>query len=191
MSPQAVIDFWFETLQPEQWWQKNSTVDERIRQQFATTWQQARAGELWHWRNPADTASATQAAQAARGRLAEIIVLDQFSRNLFRDKPKAFVQDALALVLAQEAVQQKAYAELDETQTAFLLMPYMHSESAAIHAIAEPLFAAHTTDNHLEFEQKHRQIIERFGRYPHRNKILGRPSTDEEIAFLQEPGSSF
>jgi uncharacterized protein (DUF924 family) len=128
---------------------------------------------------------------SAKGRLAEIIVLDQFSRNIFRDKPRAFTQDPLAVDLSREAVAQGALNELSKTERTFLLMPLMHSESQSIHEQAMILFEQYTPRRNAEFEAKHKAIIDRFGRYPHRNAILGRDSTPEEIEFLNQPGSSF
>jgi uncharacterized protein (DUF924 family) len=125
------------------------------------------------------------------GRLAEIIVLDQFSRNMYRDSARAFVTDPLALVLAQEAVRQSADKQLTPLQRTFLYMPYMHSESLLIHGYALALFTANDIEESLEFERRHMAIIEKFGRYPHRNELLGRTSTTEELAFLQQPGSGF
>lgn len=174
----SVLTFWFEEITPKQWWAVDAEFDAAISQRFSSTLQQAIAGELASWR------------ESAQGRLAEIIVLDQFSRNIYRNTPGAFAQDPLALALSQEAVRQGCLAELDETERAFMLMPYMHSESALIHQQAEPLFAEHAPAN-LDFEIRHKAIIDRFGRYPHRNKILGRESTSEEIEFLKQPGSSF
>jgi uncharacterized protein (DUF924 family) len=118
-------------------------------------------------------------------------VLDQFSRNIHRDTAQAFAQDGMALVLAQEAVAAGAHTTLPKDQVGFLLMPYMHSESRRIHAIAEQLFAQHASANNHKFELKHKAIIDRFGRYPHRNAILGRASTPEEVEFLKQPGSGF
>lgn len=140
---------------------------------------QATQGELFAWR------------ETAQGRLAEIILLDQFSRNIYRDTPAAFAQDPIAVVLAQEAIAAEAHLQLEKPQVGFLLMPFMHSESAAIHAWAEPLFRKLGTPDTHDFELRHKAIIDRFGRYPHRNTILGRESTAEELEFLRQPGSSF
>ncbi len=123
----------------------------------------------------------------APGRLAEVIVLDPFSRNLFRDSPRAFEADPVDLVLAQEAVERRSHHALGD-QKATLLMPYMHSESRHVHAVAIELFAGISS---FDDEVQHKAIIDRFGRYPHRNALLGRESTDEERAFLETPGSSF
>lgn len=177
---QAVLDFWFAELSPQQWFNGGKAVDQLIAQRFSTTLAQAAAGELHAWR------------ESAEGRLAEIIVLDQFSRNVYRGSAQAFAQDAMALALAQEAVRQGALAQLAKVeQRAFLLMPYMHSESRAIHAIAAPLFQQYADANSYDFELKHKAIVDEFGRYPHRNAVLGRVSSAAEEAFLQQPGSSF
>ncbi len=179
MDYQTVMDFWFCELQPKQWWIKDAALDAQIRQRFAALHTAATAGELFHWRS------------AAAGRLAEVIVLDQFSRNMFRATAQAFATDSLALVLAQEAVAAGADQQLPAQQRVFFYMPYMHSESLRIHDEALPLFGQPGLENNLEFEHRHRAILERFGRYPHRNAILGRESTAAEAEFLTQPGSSF
>ncbi|RRD41950.1 DUF924 domain-containing protein [Comamonadaceae bacterium OH3737_COT-264] len=179
MSPQAVLDFWFNEDHQPLWFKKSEDFDAKIRERFAALWQQAVYSELDGWR------------ETLQGRLAEIIVLDQFSRNLFRDSPIAFAQDNMAVALAQEAVRQPGFADMQPTERHFMLMPLMHSESRRIHEQAVALFERYTTPYALDFEIKHKVIIDRFGRYPHRNAVLGRESTAEEIAFLQEPGSSF
>ena len=180
VSASTVIDFWFNEIQPKQWWVKDPDFDELLRQRFGKTLQQASACELAEWRS------------SAEGRLAEIIVLDQFSRNIYRDSPGAFAQDPLALALAQEAVLSGALTELDHIdKRTFLLMPYMHSESKIVHQAAAQLFKEYTPENNYEFELKHKAIIDRFGRYPHRNTILGRVSSDQESEFLKQPGSGF
>lgn len=178
-TPQDVLHFWFEELGNAQRFAKDSAIDAAIGQRFGATLQAAMAGELWDWRRSGD------------GRLAEIVVLDQFSRNIYRDTPAAWAQDAQALTLAQELVASGADRALPPAQRAFAYMPYMHSESLAIHAQALMLFSQPGLENALAFEHKHRAILERFGRYPHRNQVLGRHSTPEEIVFLNQPGSSF
>jgi uncharacterized protein (DUF924 family) len=110
---------------------------------------------------------------------------------MFRDSPRAFASDALSLALSQEAIARGEDKALTAVQRSFLYMPFMHSESLEIHEIAVELFRQNGIQANLEFEFKHKEIIERFGRYPHRNKILGRESTPEEIEFLAGPGSSF
>ena len=118
-------------------------------------------------------------------------MLDQFSRNAYRDTPRAFAQDALALVLAQELVASGLDRSLPVVQRVFAYMPTMHSESALVHTQAVELFSQPGMEGNLDFELRHKAIIDRFGRYPHRNAVLGRTSTPEELAFLSEPGSSF
>jgi uncharacterized protein (DUF924 family) len=175
---ESVLSFWFSELKPEDWFRVNPETDERIRSRFAELHAAACRAELYEWRT------------GARGRLAEVIVLDQFSRNLYRGKAQAFAADPLALCLAQEAVRLGLDIELPVPQRNFLYLPYMHSESQLIHAAAEELFqrsAPHT----LDYERQHRAIIDRFGRYPHRNVALGRTTTPEEAEFLKQPGSSF
>ena len=180
MKPETVLVFWFKELEEKQWFIKDKALDRHIAERFADFHAAATAGELFNWR------------KTAHGRLAEIIVLDQFSRNMYRDQPKSFASDPMALVLAQEAVSLRLDRKLVTPQEqAFLYMPYMHSESEIIHEVAVDLFSQPGLEHNYEFELKHKKIIDRFGRYPHRNEILGRPSTPEEVAFLKEPGSSF
>ena len=123
--------------------------------------------------------------------MAEIIVLDQFSRNIYRDSPLSFATDSLALVLAQEAIRVGADKKVSESMRSFFYMPFMHSESAVIHEEAVVLYEAYGNEGNLDFELRHKAIIDRFGRYPHRNEILGRDSTAEEVEFLSQPGSRF
>ncbi|WP_373740505.1 DUF924 family protein [Neisseria sp.] len=179
MTPQTVLDFWFRETDSALWFAKNETFDELVHRRFETLWRQAAASELYGWR------------ETLHGRLAEIIVLDQFSRNLFRDSPQAFAQDNMAVALAQEAVWQPGFAAMEAAERHFMLMPLMHSESRAVHMQAEQLFRRHTSASAYDFEIKHKSIIDRFGRYPHRNRVLGRESTAEELEFLKQPGSSF
>ena len=180
-TPALILDFWFAEITPAQWWAKSDDFDRLVEARFGAVLQAAARCELYAWR-------ATPA-----GRLAEVIVLDQFSRNIHRGKAAAFANDALALGLAQEAVAAGADKGLLLAQRAFLYLPYMHSESAAIHALAlaVALFSQPGLEHNLDFELRHKAIIDRFGRYPHRNAALGRASTAEEAAFLQTPGSSF
>ena len=176
---QQVLSFWFERHGPDQWWAKDPAFDAAIRSEFGALHDRAARGELHDWRASPD------------GRLAEIIVLDQFSRNLYRDDPRAFACDGMALVLAQEAVRVRADHAVAHERRKFFYMPYEHSESPAIHEIAVTLFGSLDDPDSLEYELQHKAIVDRFGRYPHRNKVLSRESTADEIAFLETPGSSF
>ena len=178
-QPDDVLNFWFEELEPKQWWVKDEDLDRLIRERFSEIHARAASCELFGWRSE------------ARGRLAEIIILDQFSRNMFRGKAQSFHHDALALALAQEAVTVGADKQLNQQERNFIYMPYMHSESLLIHDVAVELFRDNGLDGSLQYEVRHRDIIERFGRYPHRNQVLGRKSTPEEIDFLKQPGSAF
>ena len=179
MQAQDILHFWFDELTPKQHFVKDAALDASIRSRFHHTLEAAARCELWAWRN------------TPQGRLAEIIVLDQFSRNIFRDAPRAFGQDALALVLAQELVGNGQDRNLPTAQRRFVYMPYMHSESGEVHHQAVALFDQPGLEDNLDFELRHQAIITRFGRYPHRNAILGRASSEAELAFLSEPGSSF
>ena len=176
---QRVLQFWFEEIKPTQWWEKDLIFDQTIREQFAQIHHQANRCELYAWR------------QTAKGRLAEIIVLDQFSRNMYRDTPQAFGSDSLALALCQEAIAHRADKALTRVECSFLYMPMMHSESRLIHEMALPLFKQRAVESSVDYEHKHKAIIDRFGRYPHRNAILGRESTADELAFLKQPNSHF
>jgi len=158
---------------------KDPEFDSIVVSRYSEVYEKAIRCELVAWR------------ETAEGRLAEVIVLDQFSRNMFRDAAQAFAYDGLALCLAQEAVSQGVDKKLSDKQRPFLYLPFMHSESLAIHDTALQLYTDNGSEGELNFEIKHRDIIERFGRYPHRNEILGRSSTPEEIEFLTRPGSSF
>lgn len=177
-TPEEVLKFWFEELTPRQHFMKDSIVDETIRTRFGATLEAAAQCELYSWR------------ATTLGRVAEVIVLDQFSRNAFRDTPRSFAQDPLALALSQELVASGLLSTVDQKFQKFAVMPFMHSESKVVHREAVGIFTSLGEDI-LKFELKHKEIIDRFGRYPHRNRILGRASTQEEEEFLSQPGSSF
>ena len=179
MQAQDILHFWFEELSDKQHFAKDPALDAAMRSRFGTTLAAAARGELFAWRT------------TPQGRLAEILLLDQFTRNIFRDTPQAFAHDAVALVLAQELVASGQDRSLPLPQRCFAYMPYMHSESLPIQEQAVQLFAQPGMEAHLDSAQRHKAIIERFERFPHRNQILGRASSTPEIAFLSEPGSSF
>lgn len=179
MNAVDVIRFWFEEIDRDRWWSADAAFDDIVRNRFGAALQAARRGELFAWR------------RSAEGRLAEIIVLDQFARNIHRGTAEAYAGDPVALVLAQEAVARGADRELAPERRAFLYMPFMHSESLLIHDRALELFGQPGLAHNLEFETRHRRILERFGRYPHRNAALGRPSTAEELEFLRRSDSAF
>jgi uncharacterized protein (DUF924 family) len=174
-----ILDFWFNEIEAALWWKKDEDFDALLRKRFSEVHARAVRCELFDWR------------REAGGRLAEIIVLDQFSRNMFRESARAFSTDAMSLTLSQEAIACGADQALTPLQRSFLYMPFMHSESLQIHEVAVELFRKNGIQSNLDFELSHKKIIEQFGRYPHRNKVLGRQSTVEEIEFLTKPGSNF
>ena len=176
---EEILAFWFGGIDPKSWWAADPAFDRLIQERFGGTLERASRAELHGWR------------ATPRGRLAEVLVLDQFSRNIHRHSPRAFAQDPMALALAQEALAAEAPAALSAVERSFLYLPFMHSESRAIHEWAERLYRDNGIAENYDFELKHKAIIDRFGRYPHRNGILGRASTPEEIEFLRQPGSSF
>lgn len=183
-DPGDVLRFWFEEAGPARWFKRSDAFDEQLRERFLATWQAAAAGECADWRG------------SPAGRAAEIIVLDQFSRNLFRGEGRAFAQDGMALVLAQWAIATGADTSEDTPEGAgmtpdqrhFTYMPFMHSESLVVHDDAMRLFTALGNEKALEYEIKHRDILCTYGRYPGRNAALGRESSPEERAYLDAGG---
>lgn len=173
---QAVLDFWFREAGSKAWFKKSASFDRLCRQRFAATHSAAALGECWKWR-------ATPA-----GRCAEIIVLDQLSRNMYRNDARAFGCDAMALTLAQWAVACGDDARMTADERYFTYMPYMHSESLRVHDEAVRLFEALGNEKALAYEYKHRDVLRQFGRYPGRNAALGRISTARELAFLDAEG---
>ena len=180
-SHEDVLSFWFEECKPKQWYVKDPEFDKLIQDRFGSLHMIAADGQLSAWR------------KSAKGALAEIIILDQFSRNLHRDNSASFASDALALDLTKQAIIKDFDNEFEghANMLSFLYMPFMHSECLEDHETALTLFSKPGLESCYDFEKKHRVIIERFGRYPHRNQVLGRESTAEEIEFLKEEGSSF
>ncbi len=174
-----IIKFWFEELTEKQHFIKDEKLDSLMRYRFQKMHTQAMNCEFFSWR------------KTPEGRLAEIIVLDQFPRNIYRDMPLSFSSDSLALMLSQEAIHCGDNLRIPITRRSFLYMPFMHSESSVIHAEAVKIFSESGLEGTLDYELKHKKIIDRFGRYPHRNKILGRISSAEELEFLKGPESSF
>lgn len=180
MEYKDVIKFWFEETTPKQRFTKDTDFDEKIRTRFLDTLERVARGETKEWRTTPE------------GRLAEIIVLDQFSRNMFRGTERAFSYDEMALSLAKEAIGVGDDKKLSGEKRYFIYLPFMHSESKEVHNKAIWLFLSLPLKDWwswINYEYKHKKIIERFGRYPHRNEALGRASTPEEIEFLKDnPG---
>lgn len=176
---QPVLDFWFNENNIGKWWKKDDAFDDEIKTKFEPLLIQAKSGGMYDWR------------ESPEGSLAEVILLDQFSRNIYRNTMQAFEADNQALMLAQVAIAKGFDEALPREHRSFFYMPFMHSESLVMHTQVQPLFEKNGDETHLKFELQHKAIIERFGRYPHRNEILGRASTEEELSFLQEEGSAF
>jgi uncharacterized protein (DUF924 family) len=173
-APMDVLSFWFSEESRPKWFVTDPSFDAVVSARYGAVLQAAKRGELFQWR------------ATIRGRLAEIIVLDQFSRNIHRGNAAAFECDAQALVLAQEAVRDQMRFELTPDEKAILYMPFMHSESPVVHEEGLKLFSEAGLEWHLPYEEEHRRVIKRFGRFPHRNAILGRPSTAEEDLYLAQ-----
>lgn len=191
---QAVLDFWFMPAADgshdvQRWFRRDDAFDAAIRAQFMDVHEAAARGELAAWN-----------AQP-QGALALLIVLDQFSRNLLRDSPRAFAQDAQARAIAHDMVERGDDQKLEPIERAFVYLPFEHSEDAADQKCSVALFerleqsvpAAQKSLHAVfsDYARQHAEIIEHFGRFPHRNAVLGRASTPEEMAFLKLPGSSF
>ena len=175
MTPVDVIDFWFSDQCRECWFNSTPESDQRIRDRFETSWQQARDGELDDWE------------QSPAGALALVIMLDQFPLNMFRDQPESFSTEAQSREVSGRAIKSGLDQQLSDEQKVFLYMPWMHSESLQDQDHVLELFEqAGLMDNH-KWAMHHRAIVERFGRFPHRNAILGRDSTQEEIEWLASP----
>ncbi|MES2130050.1 MAG: DUF924 family protein [Pseudomonadota bacterium] len=192
MAAQDVLDFWFLPRTAEgfgrerpEWFRKDAAFDAQIRERFGALIEQAVSGGLREWD-----------AQGPRGTLARIILLDQFTRNTGRDTPAAFAGDALALACAQQLVAGGADRSLIPVERWFAYMPFEHAEDAAMQAQSIDLFTALAEQapgfgGVLDYAHRHRGVIARFGRFPHRNAILGRASTPEELDYLAQPGSGF
>jgi len=195
VTSDEVLAFWFgppgsaPLSSSTKWWTKDAAFDQEIGARFGSTMTAAAAGELDAWKS------------TPRGRLALVILLDQFSRNVYRGHARSFAQDARARDLALEALDSGEDRQLEPIERAFLYMPLMHAENAdlqrkciaAFERLCDvaPADLQKYTANNLDYAKKHAEIIERFGRFPHRNEILGRESTPEEVDFLKQPGSSF
>ncbi len=176
VDAREVLDFWFGTLKPEQWWKRDDKLDIEIGSRFANVHNRLANAVPGGW------------LALPRGRLAAIIILDQIPRNIFRDDARSFATDMRALEIAKETIATGDDMELDRLERSFLYMPYQHSEDGADQIRSVELFTALGDALQLDFALKHKQIIDRFGRFPHRNKMLGRDSTPEELEFLNQPG---
>lgn len=174
-----VIDFWFDPDHMPLHFSEDDEFDEKIRDLFLDTWKAASEGLLSHWR------------VNIRGRLAEIIILDQFSRNLWRNDIRTYTQDKMAIALAQEVIYSGEYHKLTQDEKKYILLPFMHSESLQLHDWANKYFQELGDENLIYYEKLHRDVLEKFGRYPYQNKDLGRESSPEELKALEENKDGF
>jgi uncharacterized protein (DUF924 family) len=192
VTSQDVLDFWFlpigvkgHNMQRPEWFRKDDAFDRHVFAEFGDAVEDALAGGLRHWDD-----------EGTQGALARILVLDQFTRNIYRGTPKAFAGDTLALEAALAIDNSGANQTLPPVQRAFSYMPFEHAENLSMQDRSVILFdklAASATgyESMLDYAKRHRDVIRKFGRFPHRNDILGRASTPEEVEFLKQPGSGF
>ena len=179
VTPADILQFWFEEIEPEQQFKKDPVFDALIRERYGATLEGAATGKLDHWEG-----------EPHHG-LALVILLDQFPRNLFRGCAQSYATDAKVLAIAKRMVASGAYKSLAQAGQRFLFLPFEHSEVLEDQHFCMELMDTLDDKKNLEYARKHLVIIERFGRFPHRNSILGRQTTPEEVAFLKEPDSSF
>lgn len=179
VQPDDIIDFWFSAKVKNNWFSSNERFDQEIRARFQDIYNDAREGAYLQWRD------------TPRGALALVLLFDQFPRNMFRGVAEAFATDDLALEIARETITAGQDRQLSDDERGFLYMPYMHSEDLAVQNVGLRLYGELGHKERLDFMWRHHAIISQFGRYPHRNAVLGRQSTEEELIFLQTPGSSF
>lgn len=176
-TPAAVVTFWREAG-PDRWFKKDAAFDDEIKRRFLITHEAAAAGKLTAWERNAE------------GALALLLLLDQFPRNMFRGDPRTYATDALAREVASQALAEGADQRVDRPLQQFLYMPFMHSENLADQERCLALFAASGEPENAKYAQDHADIVRRFGRFPHRNKILGRATTEAERKFLEDGGFS-
>ena len=179
MNYSTITKFWFEEIHSQKWFEKDEDFDSILTKKFSNQVQLALADKLDYWKIDLE------------GCLSLILLLDQFTRNIYRDNAKAFSGDLKALDLCLHAIKNGYLLSDNSSWRHFMLMPMMHSENLAIQEMSLPLFKKYTNERTFEFAKKHHDIVSKFNRYPHRNQILGRQSSEEEMIFLSEPGSSF
>jgi uncharacterized protein (DUF924 family) len=167
---EQILRYWFDELKPEAWFRKDERVDAAIRERFGALYEELAQVRLAQLTTPRECVAA-------------VIVLDQFPRNMFRGSPRAFATDALALTISQHAIAAGFDRQLTRQQRVFLYMPFQHSEDRAVQSRSIELFTQ--LGENLSYAQRHQEIIDRFGRFPHRNEVLGRASTDEELQFIE------
>ena len=176
-----VLNFWFIEIKPQQWFQKNEGFDRLVKERFSDAYDLAVQGIFDDWR------------ETPEGALALVILLDQFPRNMFRNTPRSFATDTVALEVAKTAIEKSYDQVLTTQQKSFLYLPFEHSEKLEDQEMSLSLFEGIKNENPVAYDYavQHYDIIKEFNRFPHRNKILSRPNTEQEERFLAQPGSGF
>jgi uncharacterized protein (DUF924 family) len=172
-GPDSILDFWFSERARTLWFKSTPGFDAEVHRRYADTWQAARVNALGDWE------------QSASGALALVIVLDQFPLNMYRDRPESFATEAAARDVARRAIARGFDGVLDNSRRLFLYLPFMHSEQPGDQDYSVQLFAQAGMEETLTWARQHRDIVRRFGRFPHRNAVLGRASSAAEIAYLE------
>lgn len=172
ITPLSLLTFWFSEEMRAHWFNSTPEIDVTIRKQYENLWNDAQLGKLNQWKNSPD------------GALALIILLDQFPLNMFRGQAKAFATEALSIEIAKHAIAQKFDLQIPQSQLMFIYMPLMHSENINDQELSVKLFTQAGLEANIRFAEHHKNLVEKFGRFPHRNAILGRTSTAEELTYL-------
>lgn len=174
-TPQTILEFWFSDAVRKRWFDSSPEFDGQLKQRFLAVWEAAARGDLSDWE------------ATAEGALALVIVLDQFPLNMFRGRPESFATEAASRAVAERAIARGLDRQLDKSAQGFLYIPFMHSESLSDQDRSVALYEAAGLDDNLKWARHHREIVRRFGRFPHRNAVLGRASTPQEQAYLDAP----
>ncbi|MCW8931156.1 MAG: DUF924 domain-containing protein [Gammaproteobacteria bacterium] len=171
-TPENILDYWYCERIKKHWFRSTPELDAEIKEKFEGVWESAANGELNHW------------ADTAEGALALVIILDQLPLNMFRNQPKSFQTEQLSVQIARQAIAQKMDSQLPKNQLSFLYMPLMHSENLEDQEFSVQLFERAGLEDNARFARHHKEIVEKFGRFPHRNSILNRQSTQQELDYL-------
>lgn len=172
ITPDTILDYWYSERIKKHWFRSTPELDTEIRDKFESLWESAASGDLNHW------------AETAQGTLALVIILDQLPLNMFRNQAKSFHTEQLAVQITRQALDRKLDTQLPQNRLSFLYMPLMHSENSADQNLSVQLFEQAELESNSRFARHHREIIRQFGRFPHRNTILNRQSTPQELVYL-------